>query len=76
MRTFDVQERLGEISAPTLVVVGDRDRHVPLRNHLATWQHLPHAGLHVMHDIGHVPFREDPASSTALTRHFLDHERR
>jgi len=76
MRSFTVQQRLGEITAPTLVVVGDRDRHVPLRNHLATWQQLRRAGLHVIHDVGHVPFVEDPVASIAVTRHFLDHERR
>jgi pimeloyl-ACP methyl ester carboxylesterase len=75
MRDFDVERRLETIHAPALVIVGDRDRHVPLRNHLATWAHLRRAGLHVMHGIGHVPFREDEATSIALVRRFLAHER-
>jgi sigma-B regulation protein RsbQ len=72
MRDFAVEERLASIQAPALVIAGDRDRHVPLRNHLATWRHLPRAGLHVFHGIGHVPFWEDPPASIALVRGFLD----
>ncbi len=76
MRTFAIEGRLTAISAPVLLVAGDRDQHVPIRNHLATWSHLRRAGLHVLHDVGHVPFVEDAATSLALVEHFLDHERR
>ena len=76
MRAFAVQDRLGTITPPALVIAGDRDRHVPLRQHLATWAHLRRAGLHVEHDVGHVPFAEATATSTALVNHFVDHERR
>lgn len=71
MRTFVVEDRLGEIRCPTLLVAGDRDRHVPLRNHLATWSALPRAGLHVEHDVGHVPFVEAPETSARLLRGLL-----
>jgi pimeloyl-ACP methyl ester carboxylesterase len=76
MRTFDVEDRLASIAVPVLLVAGDRDQHVPIRNHLATWSHLRRAGLHVLHDVGHVPFVEDEATSRALVEHFIDHERR
>jgi sigma-B regulation protein RsbQ len=76
MRDFDIEGRLGTIDAPSLVIVGDRDRHVPLRNHLATWAGLRRAGLHVMHGVGHVPFWEDQATSIELVRRFLQRERR
>jgi len=76
MLTFVVQSRLAEITAPSLVVAGDRDRHVPLRNHLATWAHLRRAGLHVEHEVGHVPFVEAAVRSAALVEHFIEHERR
>ena len=76
MRTFVVQDRLGMITTPTLLVAGDRDRHVPLRQHVATWSHLKRAGLHVEHDVGHVPFAEATEASTAVVNHFIEHERR
>jgi sigma-B regulation protein RsbQ len=76
MRDFVVEPRLAEITAPAVVVAGDRDRHVPLRHHLATWTHLRRAGLHVEHDVGHVPFAEAASASAAVVDHFIDHERR
>ena len=68
MRTFAIEDRLGEIRCPVLLVAGDRDRHVPLRNHLATWSHMRRAGLHVEHDVGHVPFVEATETSARLVR--------
>ncbi|MCU1502539.1 MAG: alpha/beta hydrolase fold protein [Ilumatobacteraceae bacterium] len=76
MRTFVIEDRLAEIAAPTLLIAGDRDRHVPIRNHIATWAALPRAGLHVLHDVGHVPFVEAQEVSTTLVEQFIDHERR
>jgi pimeloyl-ACP methyl ester carboxylesterase len=75
MDDFTVEARLGEIRVPTLVVAGDRDRHMPLRNHLATWGAIPRAGLHVMHGVGHVPFWEGVDESCHLLRQFLAEER-
>jgi pimeloyl-ACP methyl ester carboxylesterase len=60
MRGFVRRGRLGALAVPTLLVCGDRDRHVPLRNHLATQQAIPHCGLQVYAGIGHVPFFEVP----------------
>ncbi|MFT3852815.1 MAG: alpha/beta hydrolase [Ilumatobacteraceae bacterium] len=72
MRTFHVEDRLHEIRCPVLLIAGDRDRHVPLRNHLATWAALRRAGLHVEHDAGHVPFVEATTTSARLVRSLLD----
>jgi hypothetical protein len=47
-----------------------------LRNHLATWSGLRRAGLHVLHDVGHVPYVEARAASVAVVEHFIDRERR
>ena len=44
--------------APVPPLSGDRDRHVPLRNLLATQQAIPRCGLQVYFDVGHVPFAE------------------
>jgi sigma-B regulation protein RsbQ len=60
MRDFSVQSQLARLDLPVLLVCGDRDRHVPLRNHLATQQAIPKCGLQVYAGVGHVPFAEVP----------------
>jgi pimeloyl-ACP methyl ester carboxylesterase len=72
MRGFDRRSDLARIRVPTLLVCGDRDRHVPLRNHLATQQAIPTCGLQVYFDVGHVPFIETPDRFAADVTHFLD----
>ena len=71
MRTFACQPDLSALDVPTLLVCGDRDRHVPLRNHLATWQAIPRCGLQVYFDVGHVPFAETPDNCAADVGRFL-----
>jgi sigma-B regulation protein RsbQ len=71
MRAFDRQSRLGDLTAPTILVCGDRDRHMPLRNHLATWAAIPRCGLQVYFDVAHVPFVETPDSCAADIERFL-----
>ena len=58
MRDFVRQDELHALAVRALLVCGDRDRHVPLRNHLATQQAIPRCGLQVYYDVGHVPFVE------------------
>jgi pimeloyl-ACP methyl ester carboxylesterase len=60
MRDFRCQAELSALAPPTLLVCADRDRHVPLRNHLATQQAIPRCGLQAYYDVGHVPFVETP----------------
>jgi pimeloyl-ACP methyl ester carboxylesterase len=48
MAGFTVEARLGTIRVPTLMVAGDRDRHMPLRNHLATWDAIPRGRAHAV----------------------------
>lgn len=71
MRTFTHQPDLAALDVPSLLVCGDRDRHVPLRNHLATQRALPRCGLQVYYDIGHVPFVEIPDSCAVDIERFL-----
>ena len=71
MRTFTCQPDLAAIDVPSILVCGDRDRHVPVRNHLATQQAIPRCGLQVYFDIGHVPFVETPDSCAADVERFL-----
>jgi pimeloyl-ACP methyl ester carboxylesterase len=60
MRDFHRHDDLSSLRLPCLLVCGDRDRHVPLHNLLATHEAIPHCGLQVYHDVGHVPFAEVP----------------
>jgi sigma-B regulation protein RsbQ len=76
MRVFAVEARLGEIVVPTVLIAGDRDRHVPIRNHLATWAAFRRAGLHVEHDVGHVPFVEATEASVRVLSGLVDDVRR
>lgn len=57
-RDFRVEEELRGLTCRTLLIAGDRDKHVPLRNHLATAMAVPRCGLQVFTDVGHVPFVE------------------
>ena len=54
-RAHDVSARLGEISAPTLVIHGDVDPLVPLANGEYLAAHIPGARLVVYEDTGHIP---------------------
>jgi len=74
MRDFDIRDRLGEVAVPTVLIAGDRDRHVPIGHHVDTWRGIPRCGLHVHHDVGHVPFWEVPDEFAAVVRRFLDRE--
>lgn len=69
-REFRVADRLGAIATPTLLVAGDRDRHVPLRYALRTASAIPHCGVHIFHNVGHAPFWEVPDDFVALLDEF------
>ncbi len=71
MRGFVRRDQLGSLALPTLLVCGDRDRHMPLRNHLATQQAIPRCGLQVYTGIGHVPFMEVPSRFVEDVGRFL-----
>jgi pimeloyl-ACP methyl ester carboxylesterase len=71
MRAFNIQAQLRAFSVPSILICGDKDRHVPLRNHLATQQAIPRCSLQVYFDCGHVPFIERPDSCAAEVHRFL-----
>lgn len=71
MRAFDIQPRLAGIACPTILVCGDRDRHMLPRNHLATWAAIPRCGLQVYYDIAHMPFVEAADACAADIARFL-----
>ena len=68
---YDIRERLPEIACPTLVVWGDSDRLVPLRDADVFVDLIPNASKVVFEDTGHVSMLERPAAFNALLEEFL-----
>ena len=59
-REYDVRERLAEISAPALVVVGRHDWITSVGQAEALASGLPNARLVVFEQSGHMPFVDEP----------------
>lgn len=57
---FDVRERVSDIEAPTLVMVGDEDRLTPVRWSQFLKDKIPGASLHVVGRAGHMVMVEQP----------------
>jgi pimeloyl-ACP methyl ester carboxylesterase len=55
-----LEERLDEVSVPALVITGEDDRIVPMRNSERLAAELPAAELVVIPNCGHVPHEESP----------------
>jgi len=59
-RQLDLEERLDELTLPTLVITGDDDRIVPTEQSIRLGDALPNADLVVLEACGHVPQEECP----------------
>jgi len=68
---FDVRERLGAISVPTLVIVGDDDRLTPLRYAEFLAMNIRGAVLKIIHDAGHVAMLEKPTEVNNVIASFV-----
>jgi 3-oxoadipate enol-lactonase len=64
----DVQTRLAEIAAPTLVVHGTADKMIPVGNGELIASLIPAARLELMEGVGHMFWWEEPARSAELIR--------
>jgi pimeloyl-ACP methyl ester carboxylesterase len=62
---------LARITAPVLLLWGERDAMIPIGNAADYLRDLPHASLVRLPDLGHVPFEEDPARSLPPVEAFL-----
>jgi pimeloyl-ACP methyl ester carboxylesterase len=67
----DTLDRLGEISAPTLIAVGDRDLMTPTHHAYLIKERIPHAIMRVWGRMGHAPFLEIPDEWGARQQEFL-----
>jgi pimeloyl-ACP methyl ester carboxylesterase len=62
---------LARISAPTLLLWGDRDAMIPVANAQDYLRALKDARLVTLPDVGHLPHEEAPAASLPAVRDFL-----
>ena len=68
---FDIRDRLSDISAPTLVVGGDRDLLIPEWVTREMAEKIPGARLYMARDGGHVQHWEQLQAYNKLTLDFL-----
>jgi pimeloyl-ACP methyl ester carboxylesterase len=68
---YPIRDRLGEIECPVLVVWGEQDRLVPVRDAYTFGELIPNARVVVWPDTGHVAMLERPAAFNALVDEFL-----
>jgi pimeloyl-ACP methyl ester carboxylesterase len=64
--------RVREITAPTLILWGGRDRLIPPAFGTRFADDIPGSALVVFDTLGHVPHEEDPAATVAEVQRFLD----
>ncbi|MCW3068639.1 MAG: alpha/beta hydrolase fold protein [Solirubrobacterales bacterium] len=68
---YDVRDRLPEIACPTLIVWGEKDRLISVRDADVFEQLIPNSRKVVFADTGHVAMLERPADFNALLESFL-----
>ncbi len=68
---YDVRRRLGEITAPTLILAGGDDFVCPPSQARAMADGIPHAELHIFEHSGHMPYVEEPEATFAAVRGWL-----
>jgi proline iminopeptidase len=68
---IDVEDRLGEIAHPVLILAGRHDRTCPVEAAEAMASAIPNAELVVFEKSAHMMFVEEPALYVAVVRDFL-----
>ena len=70
--SFDLSDRLGEVTVPTLVLVGDEDKMTPQRFAEGLAEGIPGAVLEVISGAGHMLPLEQPERVAEVVRGFLE----
>jgi pimeloyl-ACP methyl ester carboxylesterase len=68
---YDVRERLPEIACPTLIVWGERDLLISVRDADVFAERIPNSRKVIFKDTGHVAMLERPQAFNPLLRDFL-----
>jgi 3-oxoadipate enol-lactonase len=71
--THDAYARLNEISAPTLVVHGERDVFIPPANAIVLAERIPGAQLQLWPDAGHMYIIDEPRADVEIARFLQRH---
>jgi pimeloyl-ACP methyl ester carboxylesterase len=67
----DVQARLGEVGAPTLVLHGTEDQMLPVENAPIIAERIPGARLELFEGAGHLFYWEQPERTAELLREHM-----
>ncbi|HKP20236.1 MAG TPA: alpha/beta fold hydrolase [Thermoleophilaceae bacterium] len=73
---YDFRDRLGDVKVPTLIVWGERDSIIPVRDADQFESLIEDSRKVVMEDCGHVPMAERPQAFNELVIEFLAEEGR
>jgi pimeloyl-ACP methyl ester carboxylesterase len=68
---YDFRDRLPDVGAPTLIVWGDKDAIIPVRDANEFERLIPDSRKVVMRDTGHIPMAERPQAFNDLLMEFL-----
>jgi proline iminopeptidase len=68
---IDVEDRLGDVTSPMLVIAGRHDRACPVEAAQAIARGVPGAELFVLEDSAHMGFVEEPRAYLGAVRRFL-----
>ena len=71
---YDFRERLPQIGAPTIVIWGEKDMIIPVKDADAFVSMIEGARKVVIEDTGHVPMFERPRAFNELLEEFLHYE--
>ncbi|UNK79242.1 alpha/beta fold hydrolase [Sphingopyxis granuli] len=71
MRDHPLNDRLGEVKVPTLIVWGRHDRLIDVSCVAELERGIAGSRSHVFEHVGHVPMVEDPKATAAVMREFL-----
>jgi pimeloyl-ACP methyl ester carboxylesterase len=69
---YELRERLGRVACPTLIVWGDRDRLVNVRDADTFEELIPNSRKVIFKDTGHMAPLERPTEFNALLERFLE----
>jgi pimeloyl-ACP methyl ester carboxylesterase len=70
--SYDFRQRLPEIACPTLIVWGDHDRVITVRDAERYEELIPNSRKVIFADTGHMAMLERPAAFNSLLEEFLD----